>query len=248
MVANALETQRQPEARAGKAARAFYSDRHVTAESTGLVAVNVTIRDILDIDGVQELDKVGGKIGGKGKAVTKAAQLALAQAAERILERAFALEIDHLVGAYRLILRESLARPDDPAIQSALNRARLQERVLSSTSMVDQSEACELLGLSKANPSATMRRKEERGEVLRFSAEGRAVYPFFQFDVESRRIHPVIPRLIEMKPESWSDFRLLYWLTRPHADFGAAPETKLGSDSDEVIAAFAREIEPVVHG
>ncbi|MBB3350046.1 hypothetical protein [Sphingomonas sp. BK069] len=244
MVANVVERSRQPEGRTGKPARAFYSDQHMTAESTGLVAVNVTIRDIVDIDGVQELDKAGGR----GKAVTKATRIALAQAAERLFKRAFALEIDHLVGAYRVILRESLVRSDDPAIQSALNRARLQERILSSTSMIDQTEACELLGLSKSNPSATMRRKEERGEVLRFSIEGRAAYPFFQFDVESRRTYPVISRLIEMKPESWSDFRLLYWLTRPHVDFEGAPEAMLGSDPDGVVAAFEREIEPAVHG
>jgi hypothetical protein len=244
MVATTVERHRQSEGRAGNPARAFYADQHMIAESAGLVAVNVTIRDVVDIDGVQVL----GKAGGKGKAVTKAARIALAQAAERLFERAFALEIDHLVDAYRIILRESLVRPDNPAIQSALNRVRLQERILSSTSMVDQTEACELLGLSKSNPSATMGRKEGRGEVLRFSIEGRAAYPFFQFDAERRRIHPVIPRLIGMKPESWSDFRLLYWLTRPHVNFEGPPEAMLGSDPDGVVTAFEREIEPAVHG
>lgn len=243
MSANTIE-RHQPEARTEKVPRAFYSDQHMKAESIGLVSVNVTIRDAVNIDGVQRLDKALAKV----KVATKARRLAIQKAAEHLLERAFSREIDHLVDAYRVILRESLVRPNDPAIQSALNRARLQERILSSTSMVNQTEACELLGLSKANPSATMRRKEERGEILRFSIEGRAVYPFFQFDVESRRIHPAILRLIDMRPESWSDFRLLYWLTRPHVDFGAAPEAMLGSDPDGVIAAFEREIEPVVHG
>lgn len=157
-------------------------------------------------------------------------------------------EIDKVVDAYRVMLRESLAKGNDAGLQTALNRARLQEKVLASTSMADQAQACELLGLSGANPSATMKRKEEKRELLRFTVDGRAVYPLFQFDVEGRRVFPVIAKLIALKPEIWSDFRLLHWLTRPHVDFGAAPAEKLGSAEADVLDAFKREIVPTEHG
>nr|WP_236637907.1 hypothetical protein [Mangrovicoccus ximenensis] len=126
-------------------------------------------------------------------------------------------EFDLLVGAYRARLEESLVKGQDAALREALNRARLQTRLLAGLPMADQAEACELLGLSLANPSATMKRKEARGEILRFSVEGRARYPLFQFDVEARRIHPAMAAMLARRPDHWSDFRLLHWLTRPHA-------------------------------
>ncbi|MFN8683599.1 hypothetical protein ACDP63_21045 [Paracoccus sp. P2] len=160
----------------------------------------------------------------------------------------FSGEIDKVVDAYRVMLRESLAKGDDTELQAALNRARLQERILAGTSMVDQAQACELLGLSATNPSATMKRKEDKREILRFTVDGRATYPLFQFDVEGRRIHPAMAKLIALKPRTWSDFRLLHWLTRPHLDFGVAPAERLGAEADAVIAAFEREIVPAEHG
>ncbi|RNI15126.1 hypothetical protein [Paracoccus pantotrophus] len=160
----------------------------------------------------------------------------------------FSGEIDKVVDAYRVMLRESLAKGDDTELQAALNRARLQEKILAGTSMVDQAQACELLGLSAANPSATMKRKEEKREILRFTVDGRAVYPLFQFDVEGRRIYPAMAKLIALTPRTWSGFRLLHWLTRPHLDFGAAPAERLGVEADAVIAAFEREIVPAEHG
>lgn len=160
----------------------------------------------------------------------------------------FSEEIEKVVDAYRLMLRESLVKGDDGKLQAALNRARLQERVLASTSMVDQAQACELLGLSATNTSATLKRREEKRELLRFNVDGRAAYPLFQFDVEGRRVFPAVARLIALKPETWSDFRLLHWLTRPHLDFGRAPSELLGSQEQAVEDAFKREIEPPVHG
>jgi predicted transcriptional regulator len=55
-------------------------------------------------------------------------------------------------------------------------------------------------------------------------------------------------KLIEMKPDNWSNFRLLYWLTRPHAEFEDTPADALRSDHAAVIAAFERAIQPVEHG
>ncbi|MBT0781475.1 hypothetical protein [Paracoccus sp. pheM1] len=160
----------------------------------------------------------------------------------------FSGEIDKVVDAYCVMLQESLAKSDDTELQAALNRARLQERILAGALMVDQAQACELLGLSAANPSATMKRKEDKREILRFTADGRAAYPLFQFDVEGRRIHPAMARLIALKPRTWSDFRLLHWLTRPRLDFGAVLAERLGVEADAVIAAFEREIVPAEHG
>jgi hypothetical protein len=168
-------------------------------------------------------------------------------AATTYLEEAFGRELQTVLNGYRLMLRESLARGDDEALKAALNRARLQEKILAGVPMADQAQACVLLGLSGANPSATMKRKEAGGEVLRFTIDGRAAYPLLQFDVEGRRIFPAIARIIAIAP-AWSHFRILHWLTRPHLDFDGTPAEALAGAADAVLAAFAREIEPVAHG
>ncbi|WP_226898632.1 antitoxin Xre/MbcA/ParS toxin-binding domain-containing protein [Mangrovicoccus algicola] len=165
------------------------------------------------------------------------------------LEAALSREFGQLVAAYRARLEEQLAKGQDAALREALNRVRLQTGVLAGLPMADQAEACELLGLSLANPSATMRRKEQKGEILRFTLEGRARYPLFQFDAEAQRLHPAMSAILAERPAGWSDFRLLYWLTRPHRALGdATPAARLGRDPGAVLAAFRDAAEPADHG
>lgn len=229
----------------------LYASRDIAVSTltAGSVHVNVSIdADPVDVDkwrAIVESDaptrQIRDKVSGALREAMKAAFVA-------VFSNRFSGEIDKVVDAYRVMLRESLAKGNDSDLQTALNRARLQEKILASTSMVDQAQACELLGLSGTNPSATMKRKEEKREILRFTIDGRVSYPLFQFDVEGRRIFPAMAKLIALKPETWSDFRLLHWLTRPHLDFGTAPAEKLGAEDAEVVAAFKREIVPVGHG
>lgn len=124
----------------------------------------------------------------------------------------------------------------------------LQKKVLSMTTMVDRAQVYELLGASEIGSSARMQRYRENQEILCFTDDGHEVYPLFQFDVDRHGIFPVIARLIAMKPEGWSDLRLLHWLSRPHLDFGTTPAEELGTAEAKVIAAFEREIVPPVHG
>lgn len=138
--------------------------------------------------------------------------------------------------------------PIDPPIEAALNRLPVHENVLGTVAIVDEAEACRLLGKSFSNPHATMKREEDEGAVLRITADGRAVYPVFQFDLEGQRVFPVMKALIAKAPRTWSSFKILHWLTRPHLEFAAPPATALGTDADRVLQAFQREIEPDVHG
>lgn len=228
----------------------------VSALTAGSVHINVSIHaDPGEVDkwrGIIESGTTVTTTGAMSEQVRDKAPGAVREAMKAAFVTVFShrlsTEIERVVDAYRVMLRESLGKGNDSELQTALNRARLQEKILASVSMVDQAQACELLGLSGANPSATMKRKEEKRELLRFTVDGRVAYPLFQFDVEGRRLFPVMAKLVAMKPASWSDFRLLHWLTRPHLDFGSAPAARLGSEQAEVIAAFEREIVPAEHG
>ncbi|WP_374393441.1 hypothetical protein [Tabrizicola sp.] len=163
-------------------------------------------------------------------------------------EAALSAEVRALADNYRKMIREALPSGRNLAVKTALNRVRVQERFLATLDMADQTEACELLRLSKSNPSATLRRKEERGELIRIDRDGRPFYPLFQFDLEAGQIYPVLRELNRMRPDHWSHIRLCYWLTRPHADFGRAPAELLGRADEEIVDAFRREIEPEIHG
>jgi hypothetical protein len=240
-----------------RAARAIYHSPRLNVATNGsdFVFIDVSFRpDMLDIDALRDAltdtAATGKRVSAGSIALIEAKTVrgALKDAFSDMLRVIFADEFDKVAEAYRTLLHENITKRDDPALKSALNRARLQERILAETVMVDQGQACELLGLSTTNPSATMKRKEERSELLRFTVDGRAVYPLFQFDVEGRRVVPAMAALIARKPAHWSDFRLLHWLTRPHLDFDGAPAEALRSQGDAVLAAFDREIEPPVHG
>ena len=218
--------------------RRIYKSNLMNAFSAGSGKV------IVEVKPTQKVTDEPGAGGYKSKRV----KIADTKLLERTLNVRFQEEVDQLVQAYRTMLRESMVKGDDKELKKALTRARLQEKILSNTAMADQAEACELLGLSNSNASSTMKRKEDKNEVLRFTIDGRAAYPLFQFDIDERRIFPALTKLIEMKPDNWSNFRLLYWLTRPHAEFDDTPADGLRSDHDAVIAAFERTIQPVEHG
>lgn len=238
--------------------RMFYVSKHIAASAagTGRVTVDfsigadpgdlVLLRNALaaaaptTVVEAEDAKSTGG--------AAKLLKAIFERAAERYLGDAFTKEFETLISEYRVMLRENLVKGDDAQLKAALNRARLQERILASTEMVDQGQACVLLGLSGANPSATMKRKEDKHELLRFTVDGRAAYPLVQFDVESRRIYPAVSNLLAKKPDHWSDFRLLHWLTKPHLDFEDTPGAALATEPEAVIASFEREIEPEVHG
>lgn len=164
------------------------------------------------------------------------------------LTRALAAEVGHVVDAYREHLKRSYTQGDDPVLKKALNRVRLQNDLLKSTTLVDQKSACELLGKSPSNPSATMKRVESDLALLKFNHHGRVGYPLFQFDIDNRRIFPLIKKIRKIQPEEYSDFMLLHWLTRPHLDFDGPPADALKTGPDAVLEAFSREVEPVLHG
>jgi len=233
--------------------RVVYTSQDLAVEASGAASVWVNLSIGSDNKAFAQIEQILAsrapvRKGAATKLVVGQWRSLLEEIATSVVQDALSGELEKMVREYGLMLRESLAKGDDRTLKAALNRARLQERILAATPMVDQAQACELLGLSSANPSATMKRKEERKELLRFTVDGRAAYPLFQFDVENRRTYPAIARLIALKPEGWSDFRLLHWLIRPHLDFSETPAQALGGDEGAVIAAFRRVIEPALHG
>lgn len=168
--------------------------------------------------------------------------------AKASLARLMARELESFLEAYRNHLARNFTQGEDPVLKRALNRVRLQNELLKATTLVDQKRACELLGKSPSNPSATMKRVESDQAPLKFTDNGRVKYPLFQFDIDNRRIFPVLKELRKIQPDNYSDFMLLHWLTRPHLDLHGPPADALKTNPDAVLEAFSREVEPVRHG
>lgn len=180
----------------------------------------------------------------EAKALLRMARSVMKEVIETSLKRELAEEFDEIVLAYRDMLERRVASGQDEAISRALTRAKLQTETLASVPMVDQGEACALLGLSDTNPSATLKRYEARNRILRFDWRGKAAYPLFQFDVAERRIYPALLKLMEMRPDDWGGkMALLHWLTRPNRSLsGARPCDRLAEDAGAIVNGFAAEI------
>ena len=106
----------------------------------------------------------------------------LKEVIETNLQRDLTGEFGEIVAAYRDMLERRVASGHDEAISRALTRAKFQSETLASVPMVEQGEACALLGLSDTNPSATLKRHETRNRILRFDWKGKAAYPLFQLE------------------------------------------------------------------
>lgn len=195
------------------------------------------------------LDRQGGP-SPDAASLLKMTRASLKQVVEKTLERSLTGEFDAIVAAYRDMLERRMASGQDEAISRALTQAKLQTEVLSSVSMVDQAQACALLGLSETNPSATLRRYEAKDRILRFDLKGKAAYPLFQFDVVERRIHSVLLKILKMRTDDWGGkMALLHWLTRPNRSLGGAkPCDRLAQDSDAILKSFSAEIAEPLNG
>lgn len=259
-MAHASEGPAQRSAATGlgkSSARRVFRSRKSSVSAARSVDVNVDVRlDIDDIDlgsMLRELQTMLDRQGGPSPdaaSLLRMTRASLKQVVEKTLERSLSGEFDAIVAAYRDMLERRMASGQDEAISRALTRAKLQTEVLSSVPMVDQAQACALMGLSDTNPSATLRRYEAKDRILRFDLKGKPAYPLFQFDVAERRIHPVLLTLLKMRTDDWGGkMALLHWLTRPNRSIGGAkPCDRLTRDADAILKSFSAEIAEPLNG
>lgn len=136
--------------------------------------------------------------------------------------------------------REELRR------EAALRRA-LRRQILSGVEMVDEVEACRLLGLAPTDPAWSSSQLQD--QLLQFRIAGRWNFPAFQFDTSNRRPYPGLVKIVAAaKAAGWSSFRLLNWMMSPHLDFDGVPADALRDRDEEVLEAFLRDSEPECHG
>lgn len=160
------------------------------------------------------------------------------------IERTLEAAIDGIAKDYRSQLLADLPTGSNPKLLEAMERVKLQAKLLRRIVPVGRSQACVLLGFSDKNPAATMGSKERSGQILAFTLNGKIVYPLFQFDVENQRLFPVMKDLISELDDKHGKFYLLYFLTNRNRVFSnEAPANFLRADPEKVLAEFRDEIE-----
>ena len=129
-------------------------------------------------------------------------------------------------------------------------RKDIQTALLRAVPMIGSREAGSLLGLPDPDPSAALERLEAAGRLLRFTREGEPLYPLFQFDAASSRVHPVMVDLLAMRTEDWGgSFAFLAWLVTPSRSLGdARPSESLAGNPEGVMRAFYAEVTEHLHG
>jgi len=63
------------------------------------------------------------------------------------------------------------------------------------------------------------------GAFIALVQNGKIEFPLHQLDVEKGRIFDVLGAILKLRPARISNFRLYYWLSRAHFDFGGPPST-----------------------
>lgn len=132
--------------------------------------------------------------------------------------------------------------------KSDSHKARVVERLLASLELIDASQACTLLRIETDDPESTMQAMARGDVIIALVRNDRTMFPLFQFDVLNGRIFDVVSAILELRPTSFSNLRLAYWMTRAHVDLGGKPAERFGKDDAAILAAFRRDIEPNWHG
>ncbi len=123
----------------------------------------------------------------------------------------------------------------------------VRQEILSRVELVDEERACEILKLNPDSASFVLNAMQLNGQIICPSMSN-PQYPLFQFDIEQGRIHPTVRDILSICPRSWSDYRLLAWLTTPQYRFNTAPMHVLDECPEEVVDAFHKAIIPPRHG
>ena len=133
----------------------------------------------------------------------------------------------------------------DPLQGSMMARAAWRDQIIASTSMSSAKQACSILKLATKAPSSIMTNLAARKNLLRFIVNATPVYPSFQFDQKTGRIHQVVLDICRNRPDGQSDLMLLAWFLEPNVELGRQPIHAIETEPERVLAIFKRNQHPL---
>jgi hypothetical protein len=134
--------------------------------------------------------------------------------------------------------------PGPGFVAQALRNARARVEFLAEWAPLTADQVAELAGSAAGNRRATAHRWRERGSIFAVEHQQRALYPSFQFDVDTGRPKPGIATVLAQLPRALVDggWQLAFWFTTPNDLLGwRRPADVLDADPGAVIAAADAE-------
>lgn len=130
---------------------------------------------------------------------------------------------------------------DRLALESRIQdlRARAHRHVLNAP-MLTSAAVASVVGASDANPRQAASGPRRRGRLLGLPQGNTYVFPQFQFDVDARRIHPVVERInvqLDALGDPWGVAS--WWLSPTPRLHGQTPADLVGADRDADLQALA---------
>ena len=92
--------------------------------------------------------------------------------------------------------------------------------------MFDTAEVARALGLRTKNPREHLMRLRRSNGILAVPKGRHHVYPAFQFDLDRRRVHPVVPRVAKLLDALHDRWGVVSWWLTPNTRLPDAPSPK----------------------
>jgi hypothetical protein len=146
---------------------------------------------------------------------------------------------------------ESLLRlllPDDPMADVhraiALDNAVARQRFLREVPCLTSAAVAAAAGHNSRNASVTASRWKQQGKIFSVSAQGRDLFPAFQF--RDGAPHPTVARVLAALPANRSAWAIAFWFVSGNGWLGGPAPCDRLDDAEAVVMAAQREAEPVI--
>ena len=143
-------------------------------------------------------------------------------------------EVASVAGDPRLVMSQVNLMRRDALLRSQAHRAVLDEPLLDSRGVADA------LGLGVANPREAASDLRRRGSVVGVRQGNRYLFPAFQFDLISQRVHPVVAEIntqLGAADDPWGIAS--WWVSASTRIGGTSPKDLVGADRDDDLRELA---------
>lgn len=142
------------------------------------------------------------------------------------------------------LMPEDVRLPEPAMHAQLLRNTSLRARFLETYECWTSSDVADFAGSRARNTSALAGRWRDLGHIFAVDYRGTALYPAFQFDVETAKPKPVVRELLAVfRERDARPWEIALWLAAPHPRLGRPPVELLDTDAGSVVEAARSSFE-----